>query len=128
MLLLLLAGLVGGIMIVVSLSQDEGEIALSGLPPAVVNATIEAKPGATIVGAELEQDDGVEMYEVTVEQGGTSYEIDVTPAGVVLEVEEDDDTGDTILLVLGWVLVIVSPLGAVVAASKRFSAPQPTEA
>jgi hypothetical protein len=72
------------------------EIDVADLPQAVVDAVKAALPGATIEEAERETDDGVVIYEVVVEQDGTSYELRIDDKGTVLSQEEvaDDEEDD----------------------------------
>jgi hypothetical protein len=101
------------------LTEDEGEVNLSTVPDVVIAAVEAAKPGAIITGAELETEAGVEMYEITAEQDGLEYEIDVTPEGEVLEVIVDDDSDDERMLAFGYTLVVVCPLALVLMAVFR---------
>ena len=90
---------------------DAAAVAISDLPATVVAAVGQAKPGATITSAEVEEEDGEQLYEVTVVDGGVEYEIDVSPTGTVGNIDEEDDSGDwaegTFVLVVGAVLLVV---------------------
>jgi hypothetical protein len=91
--------------------SDAVSVAISDLPSVVVAAVEQTRPGATIASAEVEEEDGEQLYEVTVVDGGVEYEIDVSPTGAVLEVEQEDDSGDwteeTFVLVAGVILLVV---------------------
>lgn len=67
------------------------KIKVADLPAAVVKA-IEAKfPGAELLSAEKELDDGKLEYEVKIKHAGKKYEVEVTADGVIKEVEREDD-------------------------------------
>ena len=74
-------------------SDDDMEVALTlaDVPPVVRSAAEGAVPGIELTEAELELEDGREVYELTGLKDGVEYEIDVTPEGVVVEIEEEDD-------------------------------------
>jgi hypothetical protein len=110
----LLGAVVGGYLVSTLTADDVKQVDLSTVPDAVVAAVETAKPDGIITGAEFESEGGVDMYEITVTEGDVEWEIDVSPEGVVLEIVEDDDSGDYALLRLGYVLAIGSPLGALV--------------
>ena len=70
--------------------DDEIDVPVDELPSNIQQAVEEAVPGATITEAEIESEDGQAVFEVTVEKDGKEYEVEVTPQGEVLEVEEED--------------------------------------
>jgi uncharacterized membrane protein YkoI len=74
-------------------SDDDMEVALTlaDVPEVVTAAAEAAVPGIELTEAELELEDGREVYELNGMKDGVEYEIDVTPEGVVVEVEQDDD-------------------------------------
>lgn len=52
----------------------------------------EEHTGGTALSAELEEDDGIQIYEVLIEKEDGMYEVEVDANdGTVLEVEEEDD-------------------------------------
>ena len=102
---------IAGPIIIMSLSEDEGEVDLSSVPDVVLDAVKEAKPDATITGAEFEVEQGVEMYEITAVEGDIEYEFDVTPEGEILDMIIDDDTDDERLMAAGWVFFGVGAMG-----------------
>ena len=69
--------------------EKETEIPLEEVPGVVMNSAREAVPGIEIDEAEIEDEDGRQVYELSGEVDGKSYEIVVSPSGEVLEVEED---------------------------------------
>lgn len=71
--------------------ENEVEIALSEVPKAVQEAAKGAVPGLTLGNeAEVEEENGVKVYEIEGTASGKEYEIEVSADGKVLEVEEDD--------------------------------------
>ena len=69
---------------------DEHEIALADVPANVLAAARAALPGATLVEAGVEAEDGVTVYVLDAVRDGVEYEIAVSADGRVLEVEQDD--------------------------------------
>lgn len=75
--------------------DDDGQpVAVSELPANVVAAATAAVPGLLIEEAALETEDGVTFYDIEGEVGEKDYELEITPAGKVLDVEEDHDGDD----------------------------------
>ena len=74
--------------------DHEVVVPLSEVPAAVLEAARKAKPGLQIRGVERDTEDGVTVYDVEGDVGGTSFELEVTAAGKVVEIEEDDDDDD----------------------------------
>ncbi len=72
-----------------ALLEDEQEIPLSEVPPAVLAAAQQAVPGIVIEEAELEKEDGQTVYELSGSADGREYEIEISGTGEILEVEED---------------------------------------
>lgn len=78
------------------LFEKEKEVPLSQVPPEALKAAQGAVEGVTITEAEMEKEDGETVYIFEGEANGKEYEIEVTPQGKVLEVEEkgkDNDKG-----------------------------------
>ena len=71
--------------------EDEKEIALSQVPEKAVQAAQNAVEGIVLTEAEVETEDGREVYELEGMADGIEYEIEVTADGSVLEVEREDD-------------------------------------
>ena len=84
------------------------------------NASRSTQPNGVITGAEIENEAGVDMYEITVTEGGVEYEIDVSPTGEILDVAIDDDSDDEKMLKVGWALAIGSPVSGLVFAACVF--------
>ena len=79
------------------LFEQEKEVPLSQVPAETLKAAQGAVDGIEITEAEMEEEDGETVYVLEGEANGKEYEIEVTPQGKVLEVEEegkDDDMGD----------------------------------
>lgn len=74
--------------------DDEEEIPLSEVPQVVKDAAMAAVPGLVLEEASRETEDGTVIYDLEGEADGKEYEIEVTEAGEVLEVEEDKDDDD----------------------------------
>ena len=58
------------------------------LPAVVIDAVAAALPGAAIVAANRQQEEGETLYEVLVETADGTFEVDVDPDGTVVEIEE----------------------------------------
>lgn len=67
----------------------EKEVATSGVPAAVLAAVAAGYPGASIVEASTEVDDGVNRYEVGIKLGERSLDLAYAPDGTQLEEEEN---------------------------------------
>ena len=86
---ILMLGL-GGCATMDDLFEQEEDVPLSDVPPAVLDAARAVVPGIVLTEAEREKERGVWVYEVEGLLEGQEYEIEVTPEGKVLEVELDD--------------------------------------
>ena len=75
-------------------AEDEQEIALAEVPDAVMKAAQGAVEGIVLTEAEMEQEDGRVVYEVEGMADGQEYEMEITAAGEVLEVEREDGDDD----------------------------------
>ena len=69
--------------------ESEQDIPLSDVPAAVMEAASQAVPGIVITEAEIEEEDGQKVYELSGEADGKAYEIEISGTGEILEVEED---------------------------------------
>jgi uncharacterized membrane protein YkoI len=78
------------LMINASALADE-KVNVKDLPKAVLEAIEKRLPGAELLSAKKEKDDGRLQYEVKVRHKGQKYEVEVTPEGKILEVEREDD-------------------------------------
>lgn len=81
------------------LFEQEKEVPLSEVPAEALEAAQSAVDGITITEAEIEEEDGETVYIFEGEANGKEYEIEVTPEGKVLEVEDEaeevkDDEGE----------------------------------
>jgi hypothetical protein len=76
------------------LFEQEKEVPLSEVPAEALKAAQGAVDGVTITEAEMEKEDGQTVYVFEGEANGKEYEIEVTPEGKVLEVEEEADEED----------------------------------
>ncbi len=72
-----------------ALFEKEQDIPLSEVPPAVMAAAQQAVPGIEIEEAQLETEDGQQVYELSGTAGDKEYEIEISGTGEILEVEED---------------------------------------
>ena len=72
-----------------SLGENETDIELSEVPGVVIEAARRAVPGIELTGAEIEIEDGETVYELEGTTADTSWEIELSPDGEVLEIEED---------------------------------------
>ena len=73
------------------LFEQEKEVPLSEVPAEALKAAQGAVDGVTITEADVEKEDGQTVYVLEGEANGKEYEIEVTPEGKVLEVEEEDE-------------------------------------
>lgn len=71
--------------------ENELVIELESVPAEVIAAAQAALPGIDLTDAEYEEEDGLMVYELEGTLGIARYEIEVTPEGEVIEVEEIDD-------------------------------------
>ena len=83
-------------MAVVDADSDDGEeeIPLDQVPANVKNAAQAALPGFVLEGAERETEDGTVVYSLEGTADGEEYEVEVSAAGKVLEIEKEDDDED----------------------------------
>ena len=65
------------------------DIAVAKLPNAVTKALMERFPKAELINAEKETDKGQMHYEVKIRTEGTMKEVNVSPEGKILKVEND---------------------------------------
>ncbi len=81
-----------------SFIEHEEEVALGDVPDNVISTALQALPGLQLYGAELEKENGEWRYELTGKVDDTSYELEISPAGELLELEtesdEDADSGE----------------------------------
>jgi hypothetical protein len=68
--------------------EKEKEVPLTDVPAEALEAAQGAVDGITITEAEMEDEHGETIYVLEGEANGKEYEIEVTPEGKVLEVEE----------------------------------------
>lgn len=74
--------------------EKEKKVPLSEVPQEVLKAAQGTVNGVTITEAEIEKENGETVYIFDGEANGKKYEIEVTPEGKVLEVEEEtEDNG-----------------------------------
>ena len=73
---------------VVSVADD---IELKELPQSVVMAIEKRFPGATLLEAEKDEDDGRVEYEVEIRHDGKRYEVEVTQDGRITDIDREDD-------------------------------------
>ena len=72
-----------------SFADDDIEIPMNEVPELVLAAALNAMPGIKLSEAEYEMENGQQVYELEGELNGVEYEIEVSSAGEVLEIEED---------------------------------------
>jgi len=69
--------------------EDDAQIDVSQLPAGVLAALHERFPGAQVLEAELEEEDGETEYGVTASVNGQVLDVAFAPSGTILEVEEE---------------------------------------
>lgn len=67
---------------------DEEKLALDKVPQAVMDAVKKRFPKAELVEAAKETADGKTEYEVTLKDGGTKYDVMLTPEGAITLIEK----------------------------------------
>lgn len=75
-----------------TLSADEGckkEKAKVELPEAAAKAIKAAFPDATIDEVEIDNEDGMKLFEVELKQGKAEIEVSVAPDGTIVEIETE---------------------------------------
>jgi uncharacterized cupredoxin-like copper-binding protein len=79
--------IVTGVCLAAAWAGEEEKITVDQLP-AKVTAAISAKyPGAKVVGAEKEVDEGKTLFEVAIEDKGSKAEISLDAEGTIVEIE-----------------------------------------
>ncbi len=73
-----------------TIAEEERDIPISEVPEYVLAAAETAVPGFQIEEAEIEFENGEEVYDLEGEVDGQEIEIEVNAAGQVLEIERDD--------------------------------------
>ncbi len=83
-------------MAAVDADSDDGEeeIPLDQVPANVKSAAQAAVPGLVLEEAERETEDGTVVYSLEGTADGQEYEVEVSAAGKVLEIEKEDDDDD----------------------------------
>lgn len=83
-------------MAAVDADRDDGEekIPLDQVPANVKNAAQAALPGLVLEEAERETEDGTVVYSLQGTADGEEYEVEVSAAEKVLEIEKEDDDED----------------------------------
>lgn len=79
--------------------ENEQDVALNQVPPAVMKAAQAAVPGLVVTEAEMEVEGKLTTYTLEGTANGTEYKIEVTAEGKLLEVamyenEDDEQSGD----------------------------------
>jgi uncharacterized membrane protein YkoI len=72
----------------ISVAQEK-KIQRSDLPPAVEKSVAEVSKGATIKGFSEETEKGKTTYEVEMLVNGHTKDVELSPAGAILEIEEE---------------------------------------
>lgn len=70
-------------------TETEEAIDLADVPSIVLEAAQAAAPGVVFTEAEIEVEGENTVYELKGEHEGETWEVEVTPQGKVLEVEQD---------------------------------------
>lgn len=86
---ILLFAFLGGSAISMWVFAEEQEVSLDDVPLTAIQAAENALPGIRLTEAEIELEDGIDVYELEGERDGKQYEIEVTADGKIIEIEED---------------------------------------
>jgi len=78
----------------VAVSAKDAQDGQETLPQIVIDAVNEAVPNATFISAVKEEEKGKVIYEIRVEADGKALEVEVSAAGELLEIEDDDGDED----------------------------------
>lgn len=70
--------------------ETEQEISLADVPAAVLSAVQDTLPGLEITKAEIEKSGQDITYELEGKYQGREYEIEVSPTGEIIEIEEEN--------------------------------------
>jgi hypothetical protein len=73
---------------------DEKKIPLDQVPKVVSDAVKARFPGATLVSAETETEEGKTSYEIALKHNDQKYEVIVTPEGKITEIEKEIPSKD----------------------------------
>ena len=83
--LIALAGLFTGC----SLTENEVDVALDNIPPEILDAVRAELPDLVIESAEIETEDGEQIYEIEGTIDGEGVEVDIAMDGDILEIERE---------------------------------------
>lgn len=72
--------------------EKEIELPMNEVPAIVIESAQNAVPGIELTDAEIEIKNGVRVYELEGTFEGKSYEIEISEAGEVLEVETEEES------------------------------------
>jgi uncharacterized membrane protein YkoI len=79
---------VGAVLVLAKVQDDEEKVPLEKLPAKVTAAVKAAFPGAELVSAEKETEDGTTIYEVAIKDKGTAIEVSLLTEGTIIEIEK----------------------------------------
>ena len=74
--------------------ENEEDIPLDQVPDKVKDAARDAVPGLVLEEAEKETENGIVVYSLEGKANGKPYEVEVSEAGKVLEIEQEEDEDD----------------------------------
>ncbi len=72
----------------------EGDILVENIPDSVSNVVFREVPGGMITEAEVEREDGMTVYEITIVKDDTEYELEISSEGILIEIESDKEEDD----------------------------------
>ena len=81
--------LAGMLALVPGARADEEKVALKDVPKAVMDAVQKKFPGAELVEAEKEVEEGKTTFEVELKDKGRSIDVSLKPNGTILEIETE---------------------------------------
>ncbi|HEY5624125.1 MAG TPA: PepSY domain-containing protein [Gammaproteobacteria bacterium] len=73
-----------------TVAAQDRDVPIADVPATVLAAARAAVPGLVITSAEVEVEDGQDVYEIEGTADGMEYEIEISVDGEVLEIEADD--------------------------------------
>jgi uncharacterized membrane protein YkoI len=83
-----------GLFLLAAARADEEKIPLDKLPKAVLDAVKDKYPGAELLGAEKEDENGKTVYEVALKHKGQKLEATFKPDGTFVSVEKEIEAKD----------------------------------
>ncbi|MEM0909496.1 MAG: PepSY domain-containing protein [Pseudomonadota bacterium] len=72
-----------------TITEDEVDVAIENVPPEILDAVRAELPDLVIESAEIETEDGEQIYEIEGTIDGEGVEVDIAMDGDILEIERE---------------------------------------